>query len=176
MTQSRKHRGYRSQKVVADWFVSKGWLFAESAGAGRSGNDITGVPGLRIEVKARRGFNPLAWLRQVRAGAETWNHGVPFVVFRCDGQGEANVGEWGVLLRLDDMTELLKEAGYSPAEEEPLHEQPKGQHPADDDERTDDEPTALTDPLAEGELLIPPSPKVVHATNRTSKRTAPAVD
>lgn len=73
---------------------------------------MTGVPGLRIEVKARRAFAPLQWLRQVRAGAETWNHGVPFVVFRPDGMGEANVGEWGCLLRLDDMTTLLREAGY----------------------------------------------------------------
>ena len=111
-SQSRKHRGYKSQAIVAEWFAGHGWPFAESTGAGRTGNDVTGVPGLRIEVKARRGFTPLAWLRQVRAGAETWNHGVPFVVFRCDGQGEANVGEWAVLLRLDDMTTLLHEAGY----------------------------------------------------------------
>lgn len=111
-SQSRKHRGYRSQAVVADWFKNHGWPHAESAGAGRSGNDVTGVPGLRIEVKARRGFDPLAWLRQVRAGAEEWRNGVPFVVFRCDGQGETTVGEWGVLVRLDDFTSLLKEAGY----------------------------------------------------------------
>lgn len=112
MSQARKHRGMRSQKVVAEWFAQRGWPFAESTGAGRSGADVIGVPGLRIEVKARREFSPLAWLRQVRADAKTWNHGVPFVVFRCDGQGEANVGEWGALLRLDDLTTLLHEAGY----------------------------------------------------------------
>ena len=122
MSQSRKHRGYRSQKVVADWFVQHGFPHAESAGAGRSGNDVTGVPGLRIEVKARRAFSPLAWLRQVRAGTEEWHHGVPFVVFRCDGQGEANVGEWGALLRLDDLTTLLNEAGYGTPVLEPNDE------------------------------------------------------
>lgn len=114
-SQSRKHRGLRSQKVVANWFAGHGWPFAESTGAGRSGADVTGVPGLRIEVKARNGFEPLAWIRQVRAGAEEWRHGVPFVVFRCNGQGEANVGEWPVLLRLDDFTQLLHEAGYGDA-------------------------------------------------------------
>lgn len=111
MTQARKHRGYRSQKVVADWLVQHGWPFAESTGAGRSGSDVTGVPGLHIEVKARRAFSPLAWLRQTGKEAET-TAGLPFVVFRCDGQGEANVGEWGCLLRLDDMTRLLHDAGY----------------------------------------------------------------
>jgi len=105
--QSRKHRGMRSQKVVAEWFAQRGWPFAESTGAGRSGSDVTGMPGLAIEVKARRAFSPLAWLRQTEENA-----GLPFVVFRCDGQGEANVGEWGVLMRLDAVTELLRAAGY----------------------------------------------------------------
>lgn len=109
MSQSRKHRGYRSQKVLAEWFAQRGWPYAESVGAGRSGSDVTGMPGLSIEVKARTGFTPLAWLRQASSEARS---GLPFVVFRCNGQGETNVGEWGVLLRLDDMTKLLQEAGY----------------------------------------------------------------
>jgi len=116
-SQSRKHRGYRSQKVVAQWFVDHGWPFAESTGAGRSGSDITGVPGLHVEVKARRAFSPLAWLRQTGKEAET-HSGLPFVVFRCDGQGEANVGEWAVLMRLDSYTQLLHEAGYGTPETE----------------------------------------------------------
>lgn len=107
--QSRKHRGYRSQKVVAEWFAKNGWPFAESTGAGRSGVDVTGMPGLSCEVKARREFSPLAWLRQARADARS---GLPFVVFRCDGQGETTVGEWGVLLDLATFTALLREAGY----------------------------------------------------------------
>lgn len=111
MTQARKHRGLRSQKVVAEWFQGHGFVYAESAGAGRSGSDITGTPGLNIEVKARRGFSPLAWLRQAHAASLK---GLPFVVFRNDGQGEANVGEWGVVMRLDRFTDLLKEAGYLP--------------------------------------------------------------
>lgn len=115
MTQARKHRGYRSQKVVAQWFAKHGWPFAESTGAGRSGSDITGVPGLYVEVKARRAFSPLAWLRQAGKEAEG-QEGLPFVVFRCDGQGEANVGEWGALLRLDTLTGLLREAGYGDKE------------------------------------------------------------
>lgn len=109
--QSRKHRGYRSQAVVANWFKASGFPYAESAGAGRSGSDIIGVPGLKIEVKARNAFSPLAWLKQAKTAP---GEGLPFVVFRCNGQGEANVGDWGVLLSLAEMTKLLKEAGYFP--------------------------------------------------------------
>jgi hypothetical protein len=65
----------RSQKVVANWLVEHGFPYAESTGAGRSGSDVTGVPGLLIEVKARRAFSPLAWLRQVRQDGQV---GVPF--------------------------------------------------------------------------------------------------
>lgn len=109
MTQSRKYRGNRTNLVVARWFKDRGWPHAEPVGAGRAGVDVLGMAGLAVEVKARTGFSPLAWLRQARAEAR---HGLPLVVFRCNGQGEANVGEWGALLTLEDLTQLLRDAGF----------------------------------------------------------------
>ena len=110
----RKHRGYRTQKVVAEWFAARGWPFAESAGAGRQGADVTGTPDIAIEVKARRNFNPLAWIRQAVDAADGR---LPFVVVRCNGQGEKSVSEWPVLIRLEDFTALLHEAGYGDPDE-----------------------------------------------------------
>lgn len=109
MSQARKHRGMRTQAVVAEWFRDRGWPFAQPAGAGRPGVDVTGTVDIAVEVKARRDLNPLAWIRQARAAA---SGRLPFVVFRCDGQGETTVGEWPVLIRLEDFTRLLHEAGY----------------------------------------------------------------
>ena len=108
-SQSRKHRGYRTQKVAAEWFAANGWEFAESTGAGRSGVDVTGMPGLAVEVKARREFSPVAWLKQATAERRL---GLPLVVFRPDGFGEASVHKWGVLLTLEDATRLLRLAGF----------------------------------------------------------------
>lgn len=105
---SRKARGAATQTMVARWFAAHGWPFAESTGAGRSGSDVTGIPGLACEVKARRDFSPLAWLRQAEAG----NGGLPFVVHRPDGMGEQSIGDWPVTLRLSHFTELLQAAGY----------------------------------------------------------------
>ena len=105
----------RTQKVVAEWFRTHGWGFAESTGAGRSGSDILGVPGLAIEVKARSDLQPQAWLRQAEG-----EPGLPLVVFRLNGVGESRVGEWGVLMRLDRFTELLQEAGYGDGSEASL--------------------------------------------------------
>ncbi len=104
---SRHERGRRTESVLASWLRDRGWPYAEPTGAARSGVDITGTPGLAIEVKARRDFSPLGWVRQART-----RPGLPLVVLRCDGQGEATVGEWLVLLRLEDAVPLLRCAGY----------------------------------------------------------------
>lgn len=106
-SQSRKARGRRTEKVLAEFYAENGWPFAESTGAGRSGVDVTGMPGLAVEVKARRAFDPVAWLRQAATRA-----GLPFVVFRPNGMGEQSVGRWGVLMTVAEHTALLRSAGY----------------------------------------------------------------
>ena len=111
-SQSRKHRGYRTQTVLAQWFQRHGWPWAESTGAGRTGSDLTGMPGLAPEIKARSDLQPLAWLKQAEANA-----GLPFVIFRPNGMGETTVGKWGVLVRLDVLTQLLRASGYGTPEE-----------------------------------------------------------
>lgn len=108
-TRARKVRGAETQNGVAAWFRVHGWPFAESAGAGRVGRDVTGMPGLAPEVKARAEFTPMAWLRQAEAAA---GEDLPFVVWRPNGMGPANIGKWGVMLSLEDFTALLRLAGY----------------------------------------------------------------
>ena len=108
-SQSRKHRGYLTQRLVAEWFATRGWPFAESAGAGRPGVDVTGMPGLACEVKARRAFNLTGFLKQATGERR---HGVPFVIVRPDGYGPARIGEWAMILTLEDGTKLLNQAGF----------------------------------------------------------------
>jgi hypothetical protein len=74
------------------------------------GSDVTGMPGIDIEVKARRGFDPLAAMRQ-QSDREAVGY-LSFAVLRMDGQGPAVIGSWPVVLRLDTLTELLRAAGY----------------------------------------------------------------
>ena len=110
MSQARKHRGYASQRIVAEWFAANGFPYAEPVGAGRSGSDVTGMPGLDIEVKARRGFEPAAAMRQQEDRAARGK--VAFAVLRMDGQGPAVIGAWPVVIRLDAFTDLLRAAGH----------------------------------------------------------------
>jgi hypothetical protein len=110
MTQHRKHRGYASQRIVADYLRAHGFPYAEPVGAGRDGSDITGTPGLDIEVKARRGFNPAAAMRQQAERAEDTL--LPFAVLRLDGQGPASIEDWPVVLRFGAFVQLLRECGW----------------------------------------------------------------
>ncbi len=109
-TQSRKHRGYRSQKVFAE-YIRDIFPYAESTGAGRQGEDITSTPGVWFELKARTGFQPLAALKQIESDAKA-ESSVGVAVLRMNGQGESNIGEWVVCMRADTLKQLLKEAGY----------------------------------------------------------------
>lgn len=105
-SQHRKHRGYASQRIVADHLRANGFPHAQPVGAGRSGSDITGVYGLDIEVKARRGFNPSEALKQLAERAAEGVMGV--VVLRLDGQGPASIEEWPVVMRLGDVLPMLR--------------------------------------------------------------------
>jgi len=108
-SQSRKHRGYASQRLVAEWFQANGFPFAESTGAGRSGVDVTGMPGVALEIKARRELNLTGFLKQAVSQRE---HGLPAAIVRPDGFGPARIGEWAAILTLEDYTTLLRQAGY----------------------------------------------------------------
>jgi len=110
VSHSRVQRGLKSQDIVAKYFATNGWPYALSAGSGRQGTDVTGVPGLDIEVKARRGINVAMAMKQLR---DRHQEGVlPVAVLRLDGQGETHIADWPAILPLGVFLDLLKAAGY----------------------------------------------------------------
>ena len=106
MSQSRKHRGFRTERVVAD-YLRRWW---EGAVVGRgNGRDILNVP-FDCEVKARTGLDVVGTLRQIETRtAESGLLG--FACFRLNGQGE-QASDYVAMLRLGDLVELLRAAGY----------------------------------------------------------------
>lgn len=109
MSQSRKHRGYKTQDLVARYLASHGFPYAMSAGAGREGSDITGTPGIDWEVKARTKFDPMGTMKQQ---ANRVSDELPIAVMRLNGQGESSVGSFCVVMRFDELVLLLRKAGY----------------------------------------------------------------
>ena len=116
MSQTRKHRGYRTQRVAAEHFAANGFPHAEPVGAGRAGSDIVGLVGIDVEVKARRDLNLVGLMKQLDARAKDGVLGIGVV--RPDGMGETSVGMWPAVMCLDDLIALLRAAGYgTPLEE-----------------------------------------------------------
>jgi hypothetical protein len=106
MSQSRKHRGYRTERVVAEYL--RRWWEGASVGRG-SGRDILNVP-FDCETKARTGLDVKGTLRQIET--RTAKSGLlGFACFRLNGQGE-RAEEYVAMLRLGDLVELLLAAGY----------------------------------------------------------------
>jgi hypothetical protein len=101
-SQARKHRGFRTERVVAQ-YLSTVW---QGATVGRgSGKDIVNVP-FDVEVKARSGFQPLAYMKQLKARTALSGE-MGFGVIRLNGQGE-DVAEYCAIIRLADLLPLLQ--------------------------------------------------------------------
>lgn len=120
---SRKARGAETQRLVAGYWNENGWPWATDAGAGRSGSDLLNTPGIKAEIKARRGFDLSAWLRQA---SKAPGHGLALVVQRPDGFGPATIGDWPMILRQEDGLILLRRAGYGDPLPESLLVQEEG--------------------------------------------------
>jgi hypothetical protein len=109
VTKPRTARGRQTEEWAAEYYRDRGFPHAERIPASLPGRDINGMPGLAPEVKARRDFNPLKWGRQARKNA---TGDVPYVILRPDGYGKEQIGDWLVIRRLEDDTEILRLAGY----------------------------------------------------------------
>ena len=83
-------------------YLSTVWSGA-TVGRG-SGKDIVNVP-FDVEVKARSGFQPLAYLKQLKARTSVSGE-LGFGVIRLNGQGE-DAREYAAIIRLEDLLPLL---------------------------------------------------------------------
>ena len=111
-SQHRKHRGFRTERLVAA-YLSAIW---PSASVGRGmGKDIQNVP-FDVEVKARAGFQPKAVLEQIRKRT-TVSGETGFAVLRLNGQGE-DASEYACIIQLQDLLPLL-ELKYGHIKNEP---------------------------------------------------------
>jgi len=102
LTQHRKHRGFRTERVVAQ-YLSTVWAGA-TVGRG-NGKDIVNVP-FDVEVKARKAFNPLEFIRQYKARTAISGE-LGFAVLRLNGQGEV-AEDYACIIRLGDLLPLLQ--------------------------------------------------------------------
>jgi len=117
-SQSRKHRGLRTERVVAA-YLSQWW---RSASVGRgSGKDIHNVP-FDIEVKARSKLDLLAFIKQVEKRAQ--GKELSAVVCRLNGQGE-DASQYLAFMRFQDLVDLMLKAGYGDIQQDSVELEPE---------------------------------------------------
>jgi hypothetical protein len=114
-SRARVQRAHETETAVARYLAAHGWPYAEPVGAFRNGADVTGTPGLSVEVKARRNLDLPGWLRQATVGRQD-GFDVPMLVHRPDGYGPERIEQWPVTFRLADAVRLLRAAGYGTEE------------------------------------------------------------
>jgi hypothetical protein len=102
---SRKARGMRAQ-VHAAAFLRPIFPWVNTVSGAASGRDLRNTPGLAVEVKARRDFEPLAWLRQSLRNS---GDDMPIVIWQPDGMGEKTVRNWPYMGYLGDFREMWAE-------------------------------------------------------------------
>jgi hypothetical protein len=105
-------RWSEAQHLVAAHLRSL-YPYAVAVGSGMPGRDVTGTPGAAFEVKARKSFDPGAWMRQ--AARQAGEGELSITVIRPNGGGPTNVGSWPCLITLDELITML---GAIPVHEE----------------------------------------------------------
>ena len=117
-SQSRKHRGFRTERVIVSYLQT--WWRSASIGRG-AGKDIHNVP-FDIEVKARSDFQPLAWIKQVEKRAQ--GKELSAVVCRLNTQGE-DASQYLAFMRFQDLVDLLLKAGYGDIQQDSVQLEPE---------------------------------------------------
>lgn len=124
-----KAKGTAFETLVCNWLISNGFNSAyrpATSGSYDSG-DINGIyrrsdntrhPYRQaiIQCKNAKTFSLSGWLNDAQDQAKQPKVGgdaLPIVVFKRPGVGAKNLGDTYALLRLEDLKNLLIEAGYS---------------------------------------------------------------
>jgi hypothetical protein len=122
MSQSRKYRGYATERSVAT-YLSQWWSGATVQRG--NGKDVVNVP-FDCEIKSRSQFSPMEFLRQAAKRAAV-SHDLPFVVCRMNGQSDKQeaVPEYLAFMRFGDLVQLLLRAGYGDIQQDSVQLEPE---------------------------------------------------
>lgn len=127
MANPRVSRGRETEDIFAEYLREHGWPGARRQPASLPGRDILDCRLLAPEVKATTAIPLLSALKQAQKNAEVFdlerNHdprlpdgrgfpSLPFVVWRPNGYGKANIDHWVLALTVKNGVELLQKAGY----------------------------------------------------------------
>jgi hypothetical protein len=122
MGNKNKARGTSFETLIVKYLRSREFkkAYRPSLSGKYDTGDINGIAGPSrqaiIQCKNQRKFDLSGWLNDAVSQAqqeEVGHNALPILVVKRPGIGEAKIGETYAILRLEDLSSLLKEAGYN---------------------------------------------------------------
>ena len=122
MGNKAKAKGTAFETLVVKYLRPRGFrkAYRPSTSGSYDSGDINGIAGpdrqAIIQCKNHKKFNLSGWLNDAVAQAQqeaVGGNALPVVVAKRPGVGEKNLGETYAIMRLEDLSTLLKEAGYT---------------------------------------------------------------
>lgn len=120
MANRAKQKGTSFETLIRTYLNNNGFPIAHRTvlkGGGDTG-DINGIRNrenrqVALQCKNQKAFSLSQWLNDTVEQAANLKGALPALVVKRPGKGEKAVGDSYAVLRLSDLVELLKEAGYS---------------------------------------------------------------
>lgn len=112
MVNKPKQKGTAAESAVVSFLHTVGFPHAERLAlqGGKDRGDITGIPGIVIEVKACQEYMFSAWLGECQAETENANADFGFVVAKPRMVGTTRTGQWYALMRYAMFAALVNTA------------------------------------------------------------------
>ncbi len=107
---ANRRRGADGERNVVRYLNDAGFAHAERrlSGGPDDRGDITGIPGVVLEVKDRARLDLAGWIDQLRDEMDAADTHIGAVIHRR--RGRPNVGEWYATMPVDVLVTLLLEA------------------------------------------------------------------
>ena len=108
MSSASKRKGSQAERDVVAWLKTNGYKYADRrlAGATLDKGDISGVPGVTIEIKNHAKMDLAGWLAELEVEIKNDNAWTGVVIHKRKGKGD--VSEWYASMPAQVWLELLK--------------------------------------------------------------------
>lgn len=109
-----KQKGTIAESALVAYLRNFGFPFVERRALTGSVDlgDITGIPGLVIEVKNHKTYKIPQWMDETKLERENAKADYGILVIKPNGIGLTNQKNWWAVLDVEALVRLLREAGY----------------------------------------------------------------
>ena len=114
-----KQKGTAAETALVRFLQGQGFPGAErralgGGGAGEDLGDITGIPSLCMEVKNHATYKIPAWIKETEIERQNAKADFGILVVKPNGIGMTSnkVGQWWAIMPMQEMMNLLRDAGY----------------------------------------------------------------